>query len=129
VLHRIIYASRAIGPTGFSTLTLAHILGAAERNNRRDHVSGGLLIHQGHVLQVLEGGRADLDRLMRRLQADRRHTGLRILSDAPTAGRRWHEPMTLCDRPAVLLDRMGLASLADLTAEEAVAMLALRNAA
>lgn len=129
MLHRVIYASEAVGPTGFSTLTLAHILGAAERNNRRDHVTGGLLVHQGHVLQVLEGARPDLDRLLRRLLADPRHTGLRVLVDTPISARRWDEPMTLCPRPAVLLERMGLDGLAGISAAEAQAMLALKSAA
>jgi hypothetical protein len=129
MLHRVIYASEAVGPTGFSTLTLAHILGAAERNNRRDHVTGGLLIHQGHILQVLEGARVDLDRLLRRLLADPRHTGLRVLVDTPIPARRWDEPMTLCDRPASLLDRTGLDGLAGITPAEAQAMLALKWAA
>ena len=119
MLHRVIYASEAVGAAGFSTLSLAHILGAAERNNRREHITGMLMVHQGHVLQVLEGSRPDLDRLMRRLLADPRHTGLRILSDVPVAARQWNEPMQLCDRAAVMLDRMGLQSLACVTADEA----------
>ena len=64
MLHRVIYASEAVGATGASTLSIAQILGVSDRNNRRDRVSGCLMFHQGHILQALEGERADLDRLM-----------------------------------------------------------------
>lgn len=129
MLHRVIYASEAVGPTGVSTLSVAQILGVSDRNNRRDQVSSCLLFHQGHILQALEGARADLDRLMRRIAADPRHTGVRVLSDAPIAARRLLEPMSLCGDPAALLDRVGLPDLSRLTANEAEALLDIRRAA
>ncbi len=129
MLHRIIYASEAVGPTGTSTLSVAQILGVSERNNRRDHVTSCVMFHRGHILQVLEGGRVDLDRLMRRLLADPRHTGLRILSDMPVSGRGVADPMALCGDPESLLDRAGLPCLSRLTAREAEQLLDLRKAA
>lgn len=129
MLHRIIYASEAVGATGVSTLSIAQILGVSERNNRRDHISGCLIFHQGHILQALEGGRADLDRLIRRLLTDPRHTGLRILSDMPIPERRLHEPIRLCGDPAALLERIGLPGISGMTAYEAELMLEIRKAA
>ena len=129
MLHRIIYASEAVGPTGTSTLSVAQILGVSERNNRRDRVTSCVMFHGGHILQVLEGGRVDLDRLMRRLLADPRHTGLRILSDMPVRERRVSDAMALCGDPAALLARAGLPCLSRLTATEAEQLLELRKAA
>lgn len=129
MLHRVIYASKAVGPTGLSTLSIAHILGAAERNNRRDGITGCLLFHQGHIFQVLEGARSDLDRLMRRLLADARHRGLRILVDTPIAARTLDEPICLCGHAAEMLARAGLSELAGITADEAAALLEFRRAA
>jgi hypothetical protein len=129
VLHRVIYASEAVGATGVSTLSIAQILGVSDRNNRRDRISGCLMFYQGHILQALEGGRADLDRLMRRILADPRHTDLRVLSDMPVAERRLPDPMRLCDDPATMLAQLGLPSLSRLTAREAEALLDLRKAA
>ena len=129
MLHRVIYASEAVGATGVSTLSIAQILGVSDRNNRRDRVSGCLMFHQGHILQALEGGRSDLDRLMRRILADPRHTGLRVLSDMPIPERRLQEPMCLCGDPATLLERIGLACISRLSAHEAETLLALRKAA
>lgn len=129
MLHRVIYASEAVGVTGTSTLSIAQILGVSDRNNRRDRVSSVLMFHQGHILQALEGTRVDLDRLMRRILDDPRHTGVRVLSDTPISEPRLHAPMTLCPNPASLLERIGLPGLSCLTADEAEALLDIRKAA
>lgn len=129
MLHRVIYASEAVGATGASTLSIAQILGVSARNNRRDHISGCIMFHRGHILQALEGGRGDLDRLIRRLLADPRHTGLRFLSDAPIAARGLQEPMSLCGDPEAMLDQIGLPCISRMTADEAEALLVMRKAA
>ena len=129
MLHRVIYASEAVGVTGTSTLSIAQILGVSERNNRRDHLTSCVMFHQGHILQAIEGARADVDRLVRRLLDDPRHSGLRILIDTPIAARRIDEPMGLCGDPSALLDRVGLNCLSRVTAHEAEALLDIRKAA
>lgn len=129
MLHRVIYASEAVGATGTSTLSIAQILGVSDRNNRRDGVSGCLMFHEGHILQALEGSRTDLDRLMRKIIADPRHTGLRVLSDMPIAARRLEEAMSLCEDPAALLAQIGLPCISRLSANEAEVLLELRKAA
>ena len=129
MLHRVIYASEAVGATGASTLSIAQILGVSERNNRRDHLTSCVMFHQGHILQAIEGGRADVDRLVRRLIDDPRHTGFRVLLDAPVAARRLDEPMSLCADPAALLERLGLNCLSRVTAHEAEVLLDIRKAA
>ena len=129
MLHRVIYASEAVGATGATTLSIAQILGVSERNNRRDHLTSCVMFHEGHILQAIEGARADLDRLIRRLLVDPRHAGLRVLIDTPIAARRIDEPMGLCDDPAALLRRVGLTCLSRVTANEAEVILDLRKAA
>lgn len=129
MLHRVIYASEAVGATGVSTLTLAHILGASEANNRRDGITAAIMFHRGHIVQAMEGRRADLDRLMRRLLADRRHTGLRVLVDTPISSRILHDAVSVCPDPRALLERIGVVEISRLTANEAEAMLDLKYAA
>lgn len=129
MLHRVIYASEAVGATGASTLSIAQILGVSDRNNRRDHVSSCLMFHEGHILQALEGHRVDLDRVMGRIIDDPRHTGLRVLSDMPIVARSLDEPISLCGEPAVLLARIGLPCISRLNAREAEALLDIRRAA
>ncbi len=129
MLHRVIYASEAVGATGASTLSIAQIIGVSERNNRRDHLTSCVMFHQGHILQVIEGARVDLDRLIRRLLDDPRHTGLRVLGDTPIPARRIDEPMGLCADPEALLKRVGVNCLSRVTADEAEVLLELRKAA
>lgn len=129
MLHRVIYASEAVGATGVSTLSIAQILGASEANNRRDGITAAVMFHGGHIVQAIEGKRVDIDRLMRRLLADRRHTGLRVLIDTPVTGRVLSEPISVCPDPAALLQRIGVAEISRLTANEAEALLDYRKAA
>lgn len=129
MLHRVIYASEAVGATGASTLSIAQIIGASEPNNRRDHLTSCVMFHQGHILQAIEGARADIDRLTRRLLADPRHTGLRVLLDSPITARRIDEPMGLCADAEALLARVGLTCLSRVTAREAEVILDIRQAA
>jgi len=97
-LHRAIYVSDAVGGAATSLLALAEILGESERNNRRDGLTSALMRHEGRFLQVIEGRRADVDRLMDRLRLDPRHENLRLLSDLPTPGRRFGDwPMVLAE--------------------------------
>ena len=129
MLHRVIYASEAVGATGVSTLSIAQILGHAESNNRRDHITSCVMFHQGHILQAIEGSRADIDRLMRRLLADPRHSGLRILIDTPIAERALTEPMGLCGEPGPMLEKLGVPCLSSITPREAQVMFEYRKAA
>ncbi len=105
MLHRVIYASEAVGPTGVSTLSIAQILGVSEVNNRRDEITAAIMFHRGHIVQAIEGKRVDIDRLMRRLLADRRHTGLRILVDTPITNRLLSDPVSVCPDPQAILRR------------------------
>ncbi len=89
MLQRAIYISDAVGTAGGSLLSIAQILGASDVNNRRDHLTGVLIFHRGQFLQVIEGGRADVDRLIKRLGEDPRHTNLRFLTNSPTPDRRF----------------------------------------
>lgn len=129
MLHRVIYASEAVGATGVSTLSIAQILGHAEGSNRRDHITSCVMFHQGHILQVIEGGRVDIDRLMRRLLGDPRHRGLRVLVDMPINTRTLQEPMSMCADPAALLEQLGLPCLSQVTAREADVLLEYSKAA
>jgi hypothetical protein len=120
----VIFASDAVGGTGATTLSIAQILGVSERNNRRDDLCSVVLFHGGKVLQAVEGKRTDVDRLMRRVSTDPRHTRLHILSDHPIDCRRIAHPMALCAVPEPEVSRrLGERDLTQLTAYEAHALL------
>lgn len=128
MLHRVIYASRAVGATG-STLSIAQILGASDANNRRRGVTGCVMFHQGHIMQMLEGHRSDLNGLMSRLREDPRHTDIRVLVDMPIVARAFSQPMGVCGDPALLLRKIGQPCLSTLTANDARAMVEAAQAA
>lgn len=86
-LFRIVYVSEATGSVGSSLMALIDIIGVSEQNNRRDHLTGVLMRHEGRFLQILEGARSDLNRVMARVAKDRRHDNLGILSDQPISRR------------------------------------------
>lgn len=124
MLHRVIYVSDAAEPTVSSTLSIAQILGVSENNNRRDELCSVMLFHDGQVLQAIEGDRNDIDRLMRRLASDPRHTGVRIVSDVPITERLLTRPMMLCTPSGeVVSSLLDSRSLTDITGPEAMALL------
>ena len=87
MLVRILYASRAVGPQT-STVT-ASILAVAQEHNRRNGITGILCQGQGLYLQVIEGERSAINQLYARIQRDRRHNHVEMLSFAEIADRRF----------------------------------------
>ncbi len=89
MFQRAIYVSDAVGTAGGSILSIAQILGVSDSNNRRDHLTGVLIFHRGQFMQVIEGARVDVDRLIKRLGRDPRHTNLRFLTNGPADSRQY----------------------------------------
>lgn len=129
MLYRVIIAAETVGSTGISTLSIAQILGVSERNNRRDHITSTVMFLDGWCLHGIEGRRADVDRLLRRLSEDLRLKNMKILVDKPVAERSFAEPMLLCDDPRGMLAAVHLADLAEVTANHAERMVELKQAA
>lgn len=78
-LERLLYRSRS-QPGADTLVTFAMILGASQRNNDRDDLTGALAAYRQSYIQVVEGCPDALDRLLGRLSADPRHTDIVILS-------------------------------------------------
>lgn len=129
MLYRVIIAAETVGSTGASTLSIAQILGVSERNNRRDGITSCMMFHQGYMMQVIEGARVDIDRLLRRLGEDRRLQGLKVLVDKPVAERAFTDGVSLCGDAQTMLSAVGQPCLSLLSAYEAERMLDLRQAA
>lgn len=125
----MILTAELVGLAGRSTPSIAQILGVTDANNRRDHVCSIMLLHEGRMVQVVEGKRADLDRLLRRMQADLRMRGLRVLADFPIRSRLLTEAAGFCLDPTRTLAGAGLADLQRLTVSDVEAMLEPRQAA
>ncbi len=87
-LERVIYVSEAT-QTDPTVAILADILATSDRNNRRDGVTGALVVTATRFLQILEGARQDLDRTLDRLRDDSRHHDIAILCRGPIHHRRF----------------------------------------
>jgi Sensors of blue-light using FAD len=87
MLVRCLYASRATKPIADGVLDA--ILKQSRRNNPGRGITG-MLCHANDIfVQVLEGGRTDVSRLLTRIVADERHRDIEILSLEEIAERRF----------------------------------------
>ncbi|WP_376101008.1 BLUF domain-containing protein (plasmid) [Roseomonas sp. CCTCC AB2023176] len=83
----MVYRSRAVRPV--SGVELAGLMQAAQARNRREAISGVLLYDESHFFQWLEGPADGVDRVMRSIRGDPRHTDIEILADGPAPERRF----------------------------------------
>jgi hypothetical protein len=87
MLVRLMYASRAAKPLDPEELT--HILRHSRGANPKVGVTGVLCSTGDLFIQVLEGGRAAVNRLYNRIAADPRHAEVTLLAYEEIAERRF----------------------------------------
>jgi hypothetical protein len=88
MLVRLLYASRARDP--ITNETIASILSQSRKNNPESGVTGVLCVcHGGVFIQVLEGGRVEVNQLYSKVLHDNRHTDVTLLDYAEIAERRF----------------------------------------
>jgi hypothetical protein len=85
MLRQVVYISSAT--QHFSPEALEELLARARANNERSGITGILLHHDLTFLQIIEGTRDDVDRLMARIRRDPSHTSLRIVQDESISER------------------------------------------
>ena len=78
-VFQVFYVSRAT--TAFDNAQVQSILQASRRQNARLDVTGCLLFSGHCFAQVLEGRQAVVSALARKIAADPRHVGVRVLSE------------------------------------------------
>jgi diguanylate cyclase (GGDEF)-like protein len=84
-LYRLVYYSenRILGLDEEVRQAVGQILDASRRNNAAVGVTGALMFTSGFFAQVLEGERAEVERIFERIQIDDRHGDVRLLSFEP----------------------------------------------
>ncbi len=82
-----IYISQAVGEP--SEDDLFDLLEQCRRNNVKKGLSGMLMYGDGTYLQCLEGEPADVDELLKTIDADPRHTAVKILRRVPITSRQF----------------------------------------
>lgn len=86
-MFRLFYVSTAASPYD-SSMVDALAAKAAEKNARLG-VTGALAWNGINFAQVLEGDRDTVDRLLDEIRADKRHSGLIVVSAKAADSRRW----------------------------------------
>jgi hypothetical protein len=79
-VFQVFYVSRA--SAAFDNAQVQSLLQAARRQNARLDVTGCLLFSGHCFAQVLEGAQPVVNAMLRRIGADPRHLGVRVLSQA-----------------------------------------------
>jgi hypothetical protein len=75
---QLVYSS--VASDGGSDIDLTALCEKAARNNKRDEITGVLLLRDGYFLQALEGPRLAVEDAFLRIIADDRHGNLQLLS-------------------------------------------------
>lgn len=84
-LSRLIYRSRVVHP--LSSLELYKLALAAQSRNRNESITGLVLYDKGSFFQWLEGPAEGLERVMRSIRNDSRHTDIEVLGSEPATAR------------------------------------------
>src|SRR6201990_1568535 len=72
-VFRLIYRSRNLIPAGDRNTELGSLFSAARSSNKKQDITGALLVHGDWFAQVLEGDEAPVRALFARIEEDRRH--------------------------------------------------------
>lgn len=84
-LTTVVYRSRAVTP--LAPPELDGLVRTSQARNRRDGITGVMLYDDSRFFQWLEGPPGGVDRLMRSIERDPRHTDVEILSQRSRSGR------------------------------------------
>jgi hypothetical protein len=87
MLVRLMYTSRS--NTGMDEQELASILRQSRPANTAEGITGMLVFSDQLFIQVLEGGRSEVNRLYNRICADKRHTDIELLYFEEITERRF----------------------------------------
>ena len=98
-IRQVIYISQAVRPLG--ERELEELVATASRNNKALGITGGLLYIENSFIQVLEGADESISRLLAAIEADPRHTDMRVISDRTADFRNFEEWSMGYVKPAV----------------------------
>ncbi|QLE01967.1 BLUF domain-containing protein [Galbibacter sp. BG1] len=79
-----------------------HILEAANRFNKEHNISGCLIYHNGHFMQLLEGPKEIIEDLYEHIKQDKRHRKIHLMFSGFKSGRIFKEwSMAFIEQPSV----------------------------
>ncbi len=89
---RLMYRSRNMIPDDQRKAELGTLFSAARSNNKKQQITGALLIYGDWFAQVLEGAEAPVRALFATIEQDPRHENISVIQSGPAEGRvfsRW----------------------------------------
>lgn len=87
-MHLIVYTSDYKGNNNLISDELNSITTAAKENNPKLDITGALFFHQGKFLQLIEGNKDNLEKLMAHIITDPRHDNINRLIDQSIETRK-----------------------------------------
>jgi len=87
LLSKVVYRSRAVHP--LTPVDLQKLTLAAQARNRAESITGLMLYDDDRFFQWLEGPTDALERIMRSIRNDPRHTDIEVLRQEPADARRF----------------------------------------
>jgi hypothetical protein len=88
-VFRLIYRSRSLIPAEQRKPELGLLFSAARSNNKKQRITGALLIQGDWFAQVLEGDEPAVRALFARIETDPRHEGISVLESGMAGERRF----------------------------------------
>jgi hypothetical protein len=82
---QLIYTSKEAHP--MRAYDIAKILSQSRHHNERVQITGYLIYHQGHFLQVIEGNKDAIKALYARIEKDVRHKNVKLIYCLPILAR------------------------------------------
>ncbi len=84
---RLIYRSRSLIPAENRKAVLGEIFSVARSNNKRQDITGALLLSGDHFVQALEGDEEAVQRLYEHISKDDRHEDVTVVDERKLDGR------------------------------------------
>ena len=78
---RLIYRSRSLIPADSRKAVLGEIFSAARANNKRQDITGALLLSGDHFVQALEGDEQAVQALYEHISSDERHEDVTVVDE------------------------------------------------
>lgn len=117
-IFRLMYQSRSRIPLNRRKEELGALFSAARSNNKKQHITGALLLSEDNFVQVLEGDESEVRGLFAGIERDPRHEQVTVLQAQPVPDRvfaRWAMAKVAADGEAdlpLIADRSGIAPAA-----------------
>ena len=86
-MHVLAYHSRSLIAPDDLEAQLHSIIASCTRNNRLHNITGVLIHEGGQFVQLLEGEKPDLEKIMSKISADARHKDISRFVDEPIEQR------------------------------------------